>query len=224
MTTIATNGSNPGCRGDTAATSINAPTKTNASTAIGERRLQRSGAEIRNADKTSTARGPPQPLCARGVKTSMSDPSRIAAASRASPAHCHRGSRESARAHARACAETIAEIAAAPPPDGGTRLPPRDGHDFHSAADDIRGGNCQPEPRRVPQLEGTAVKLTLVRTIPFTLAVAIAALAVSGIDRFKDATHGVDLVVGDIAWFGFLAAALAAIVLTGIAVYRRRRR
>ncbi len=68
------------------------------------------------------------------------------------------------------------------------------------------------------------MKLTLVRTIPFTLAVAIAALAVSGIDRFKDAKHGVDLVVGDIAWFGFLAAALATIVLTGIAVYRRRRR
>ncbi len=69
-----------------------------------------------------------------------------------------------------------------------------------------------------------AVKLTVARTIPFTLAVAIAALAVSGIGRFKDAKHGVDLVVGDIAWFGFLIAALTTLVLTGIAVYRRRRR
>lgn len=67
------------------------------------------------------------------------------------------------------------------------------------------------------------MKLTLVRTIPVTLAVAVAALAVSGIGRFKDAKHGVDLVVGDIAWFGFLAAALATLVLTGIAVHRRRR-
>ena len=68
------------------------------------------------------------------------------------------------------------------------------------------------------------MKLTLVRTIPFTLAVAIAAFAVSGIGRFKDAKHGVDLVVGDIAWFGFLATALATLVLAGTAVYRRRRR
>lgn len=67
------------------------------------------------------------------------------------------------------------------------------------------------------------MKLTLVRTIPLTLAVAIAALAVSGIGRFKDAKHGADLVVGDIAWFGFLAATLATLLLAGIAVYRRRR-
>lgn len=68
------------------------------------------------------------------------------------------------------------------------------------------------------------MKLTLVRTIPFTLAVAIAAFAVSGIPRFRDARHGSDLVVGDIAWFGFLVAALATLVLTAVAVYRRRRR
>lgn len=68
------------------------------------------------------------------------------------------------------------------------------------------------------------MRLTVVRSIPFTLAIAIAALLVSGIGRFKDAQHGVDLVVGDIAWFGFLATALATLVLTGVAIYRRRAR
>lgn len=64
------------------------------------------------------------------------------------------------------------------------------------------------------------MKLTVPRTIPLVLVVAIAALLVSGVPRFKDATHGVDYVVGEIAWLGFLAAALALVVLVAVTLAR----
>lgn len=64
------------------------------------------------------------------------------------------------------------------------------------------------------------MKLTVVRAVPLALAVAVAALLVSGVPRFKDATHGVDYVVGETAWLGFLAAALAVIVLVAVALTR----
>jgi hypothetical protein len=67
------------------------------------------------------------------------------------------------------------------------------------------------------------VKLTVVRAIPIALAIAIAGFFVSGIDRFKNAHHGFDAVVGEAAWLGFLIAALAVIVLVAVALHRRRR-
>jgi len=68
------------------------------------------------------------------------------------------------------------------------------------------------------------VKLTVVRAIPIALAIALAALFISGIHRFKTAHHGLDAVVGETAWLGFLIAALALIVLLAVAGYRRATR
>lgn len=68
------------------------------------------------------------------------------------------------------------------------------------------------------------MKLTVPRTIPLTFLVAIAGLVLSGIPRFKNAHHGINYVVGEIAWLGFLAATLATLVLAGIAIYRHRTR
>ena len=67
------------------------------------------------------------------------------------------------------------------------------------------------------------MKLTVVRAIPIALAIAIAGFFVSGVDRFKNAHHGFDAVVGEAAWLGFLIAALAVIVLVAVALHRRRR-
>lgn len=55
-----------------------------------------------------------------------------------------------------------------------------------------------------------------------TLAVVdLALFMLSGIPRFRDATHGVNNVVGDIFWFGFLIGALALIgTLTTVLVRR----
>lgn len=64
------------------------------------------------------------------------------------------------------------------------------------------------------------MKLTVLRAIPPVLAVAIAAFALSGVPRFKNAKHGIDYVVGEIVWLGFLVAALALVVLVGVAGYR----
>jgi hypothetical protein len=66
------------------------------------------------------------------------------------------------------------------------------------------------------------VKLTIARAIPLTLVVAVAAFILSGVPRFKNAHHGVDAVVGQVVWLGFLIAALATVVLVGVALYRRR--
>jgi hypothetical protein len=65
------------------------------------------------------------------------------------------------------------------------------------------------------------MKLTVVRAIPLALATAIAALFLSGVHRFKTAQHGLDAVVGEAAWLGFLIAALAFVVLVAVALYRR---
>jgi uncharacterized membrane protein SirB2 len=67
------------------------------------------------------------------------------------------------------------------------------------------------------------MKLTVVRAIPIVLAIALAAFFVSGVHRFKTAHHGLDAVVGEAAWLGFLIAALAVIVLAAVALHRRRR-
>jgi hypothetical protein len=67
------------------------------------------------------------------------------------------------------------------------------------------------------------MKLTVVRAIPIALAVAIAGFLVSGVDRFKNAHHGLNAVVGEAAWLGFLIAALAVIVLAAVALHQRRR-
>lgn len=65
------------------------------------------------------------------------------------------------------------------------------------------------------------MKLTVPRSIPLVLALDIAALLVSGIPRYKDAQHGLDLVLGEIAWLGFLVGALAVLALTAVAVGRK---
>jgi hypothetical protein len=65
------------------------------------------------------------------------------------------------------------------------------------------------------------MKLTVVRAIPLALVLALAALFLSGVHRFKTADHGVDAVVGETAWLCFLLAALALIVLVTVALYRR---
>jgi predicted membrane protein len=65
------------------------------------------------------------------------------------------------------------------------------------------------------------MNVTVVRAIPLVLVLTIAALVLSGIGRFKHATHGVDYVVGETAWLGFLAGALAVLVLVAVAVVRR---
>lgn len=65
------------------------------------------------------------------------------------------------------------------------------------------------------------MKLTVVRAIPLTLLLAVGALVVSGVHRFKVATHGLDYIVGEIAWLGFLVAALATLVLVAVALHRR---
>jgi hypothetical protein len=66
------------------------------------------------------------------------------------------------------------------------------------------------------------MKLTVVRAIPPVLAVAIAMLFLSGVPRFKNAKHGLDFVVGEVAWLGFLVAALSLLVLVAVAVARRK--
>lgn len=62
------------------------------------------------------------------------------------------------------------------------------------------------------------MKLTILRAIPLALVAATAALVLSGVPRFKNAKHGIDYVIGEIAWLGFLIAALALVVLVAIAV------
>lgn len=66
------------------------------------------------------------------------------------------------------------------------------------------------------------MKLTVPRAVPVALAIAIAALLLSGVHRFKTAHHGLDAVVGEAAWLGFLIAALTVIALIAVALYRRR--
>jgi hypothetical protein len=69
-------------------------------------------------------------------------------------------------------------------------------------------------------IEGATMKVTVVRAIPIVLVAAIVELLVSGVPRFENAKHGIDYVVGEIAWLGFLAAALALIGLVAVAAAR----
>lgn len=66
------------------------------------------------------------------------------------------------------------------------------------------------------------MKLTVVRSIPIALVLAVCCFLLSGIGQFKNAHHGLDYVIGEVVWLGFLLAALATIVLTAVALYRRR--
>jgi hypothetical protein len=65
------------------------------------------------------------------------------------------------------------------------------------------------------------MKLTIVRSIPIVLVTALVLFALSGVPRFKNAHHGVDSIVGEIVWLGFLIAALALVVLSAVTLYRR---
>jgi hypothetical protein len=77
------------------------------------------------------------------------------------------------------------------------------------------GGVTTTEPKGFP------VKLTVPRAIPIALAIALATFFLSGVDRFKTAHHGLDYVVGEAVWLGFLLAALALLVLVAVALFRR---
>lgn len=68
------------------------------------------------------------------------------------------------------------------------------------------------------------MRLTVAQAIPLTLVPAVCAFVLSGVPRFKNAHHGADAIVGDIAWLGFLIAALATLVLVAVALYQRRGR
>jgi hypothetical protein len=61
------------------------------------------------------------------------------------------------------------------------------------------------------------------RVLLAIVAVDIVLFLGSGIPRFRDADSGVDLVVGDVLWFGFLAGLLAVVVLAVVAIARRFR-
>ncbi|MBB2894508.1 hypothetical protein [Flexivirga oryzae] len=50
------------------------------------------------------------------------------------------------------------------------------------------------------------------RTLGALLAVAFVLFMGSGVPAWKDATHGVDLVLGDICWFGFMLTALVFLI------------
>jgi hypothetical protein len=65
------------------------------------------------------------------------------------------------------------------------------------------------------------MKPTVVRAIPIVFVLALASFALSGVPRFKNAHHGLDYLVGETVWLGFLIAALALIVLVAVALYRR---
>ncbi|MGH3049297.1 MAG: hypothetical protein ACRDLK_03990 [Gaiellaceae bacterium] len=66
------------------------------------------------------------------------------------------------------------------------------------------------------------MKLTIVRSIPIVGVASLALFALSGVPRFKNAHHGLDYIIGEIVWLGFLIAALAAVVLSAVAIYRRK--
>ena len=61
---------------------------------------------------------------------------------------------------------------------------------------------------------------------------AVVALAVvdfalfmtSGVPRYRDATGGLDNVIGNAVWFGFLVGALALVVIGVLSLVRLRRR
>jgi hypothetical protein len=64
-------------------------------------------------------------------------------------------------------------------------------------------------------------KLSIYRVMAGLLVADLVLFACSGIPAVKNAKHGAKYVIGDILWFGFLAGALALIVLAVVAVVRR---
>lgn len=59
------------------------------------------------------------------------------------------------------------------------------------------------------------------KTLGGLLAVAFVLFMCSGIPALKNADHGINLVLGNICWFGFLLTALAFIVAGVYALVRR---
>jgi hypothetical protein len=59
--------------------------------------------------------------------------------------------------------------------------------------------------------------------LPAVVLVDVVLFLLSGIPRYRYAQSGVDLAVGDVIWFGFLAGLLAVIVLAVVALTRRLR-
>ena len=64
------------------------------------------------------------------------------------------------------------------------------------------------------------MKLTVHRAIPLVLVLDVVLLLLSGVGRFKNAKHGLDFVVGEIVWLGFLAGALTLLALAAVALAR----
>jgi hypothetical protein len=62
------------------------------------------------------------------------------------------------------------------------------------------------------------------RTLALLLGVAVVLFMLSGIPRYREAKHwGVDLIVSDIFWFGFLICALSFLAGAGYVLARRLR-
>lgn len=58
------------------------------------------------------------------------------------------------------------------------------------------------------------------------IALAIVDLAlflISGVPRFKDATHGANYVIGEVVWIAFLVGVLALVVTGAVVLVRRAR-
>jgi hypothetical protein len=53
--------------------------------------------------------------------------------------------------------------------------------------------------------------------------VDVALFMLSGIPRFRDATHGTDYVVGEVLWIAFLIGVLALVVTLAVVLVRRAR-
>lgn len=58
------------------------------------------------------------------------------------------------------------------------------------------------------------------RTLATLLVLSFCFFMASGIPALKDATSGVALVLGDIAWFGFLLLALLFVVAAAVVLVR----
>jgi hypothetical protein len=59
--------------------------------------------------------------------------------------------------------------------------------------------------------------------LPAVAIVDVVLFMLSGIPRFRDAKSGVDVAVGDVIWFGFLAGLLTVLMLTAVVLTRRFR-
>lgn len=59
-----------------------------------------------------------------------------------------------------------------------------------------------------------------IRSLATLLVAAFCSFMLSGIPQFRDAKHGVNLVIGDVFWFGFLILALLFIVTGAVVLVR----